>query len=303
MDELIRRSEAIERAAWGDLFRSVPGSVQKELGLEAVERGDATFLSANRVDHLMLNRAIGIGSGQSYERGEIAEAVAHYRRRGIERFWFHLGSHQRYSGLRELLRLEGVVPYPRSWMKFVRDSRVSIASDGELGVRPARRADAAEVSEILAAGFDLPPNAGPLFAEVAKLPDWHVSLIEKEGRVVAAAGLFVRAKDGYLAFAGTRPEARRRGCQRALMKARIRLAEGLGCRRIFTETGLPVAGQPNPSYRNMLRLGFDELCVRDNFAPRDTKWSNQPSSGAAEKSAGLRPRSKKPVKATAPSGS
>jgi len=63
--------------------------------------------------------------------------------------------------------------------------------------------------------------------------------------------------------------------------------ERLGGRQVFTETGLPVGGEPNSSYRNILRVGFDELHVRDNFAPEGTRWHNLPSSDAIAKSAVL----------------
>jgi GNAT superfamily N-acetyltransferase len=169
MKELIRRAESIERAAWSHLYREAPRRVRRRLGLQAVERGYATLLSASRADHLLLNRAIGV-------------------------------------------RSDGV-------------------------------ADA------------------------------------------------------------TAPEARRQGCQRALMAARLKRAQRLGCVHVFTETGMPVEGEPNSSYRNMLRVGFDELHVRDNFAPEDSRWHHLPSSDAIAKSAVSPKPSRTWLKAVVPSGS
>jgi len=274
MQELIRRSESIERAAWSNLYRRAPWRVRRRLGLRVLDRGEATFLSASRVDHLLLNRAIGVGSDG------VAAAVGHFEQRGIGRFWIHMGSELRYSELPGLLRERGITPYPRSWMKFVRPAAPLDEVKCALRIRPARRNDGAQVGEILACGFDLPTEAGPLLAAGIGLDRWDYFVAEDEREVVAAAAIYTRGDDAYLPFAATVPKARQKGCQRALMAARLGRAQQLGCRRAFTETGMPVAGEPSSSYRNMLRVGFDELHVRDNFAPEGSRWHNLPSSDA-----------------------
>lgn len=303
MDELIGRGEDIERAAWRDLYEGAPEALRQVLGLEAGDRLGATFLTASRVDHLLLNRVIGFGSEGRPSRRMVASAVGHFEARGIDRYWIHVGSDLRYSTLPEHLREHGVVPYPRSWMKFVRSSAPVAAPDTAIGMREATPADAAAVGELLGQAFDLPGPARALLAAGIGRDDWHYLVIEDRGRVVAAGALFMRGDDGLLAMAATSPDARRRGYQQALMAARLEQAQRHGCRRVFTETGLPVPGEPNSSYRNMLRLGFDELCVRDNFAPEGTKWSSHPSSDASTKSTGSRAPSKTRATAGVPSGS
>lgn len=297
MQELIRRSERIERAAWSDLYRRAPWRVRRRLGLQAEQRGEATFLSASRVDNLLLNRAIGVTSDG------VATAVDHFARRDIGRYWVHIGSDLRYSELPALLRERGITPYPRSWMKFVRGAAPVGQVECALRIRPSRQDDAARVGEILAPEFDLPKEAGPLLAAGIGVDGWNYFVAEDEHEVVAASAIFTRGDDGYLAFAATLPEARRRGCQSALMAARLERAEGLGCRQVFTETGMPVEGEPNSSYRNILRVGFDELHVRDNFAPEGTRWHKFPSSDEIAKSAVSPKPSRTWLKATAPSGS
>ena len=41
----------------------------------------------------------------------------------------------------------------------------------------------------------------------------------------------------------------------------------LGCKKIFTCTGVDVPGDPQHSYKNILRAGFVEEYVRDNYEP------------------------------------
>jgi GNAT superfamily N-acetyltransferase len=155
----------------------------------------------------------------------------------------------------------------------------------------------------LASGFDLPKEAGPFFAAGIGLAGWDYFVAEEEREVVAASAIYSRGGRAYLPFAATAPEARRQGCQRALMAARLKRAQRLGCVHVFTETGMPVEGEPNSSYRNMLRVGFDELHVRDNFAPEDSRWHHLPSSDAIAKSAVSPKPSRRRLKAVVPSGS
>jgi N-acetylglutamate synthase-like GNAT family acetyltransferase len=303
MQELIRRSEIIERAAWRSLYRGASGRARRRLGLQVVEQDGVTFLSASRVDHLLLNRAIGLGTSADPGTDAVAAAVKHFEGRNIPRFWIHMGSGLRYSELPGLLLERGIIPYPRSWMKFVRRTARVEALPCELKIRSAAPRDAKRVGRILAPAFDLPEEAGALLAAGIGLDRWDYFVAEDDNRIVAAAAIYTRGDDGYLAFAATLPEARRRGCQRALMAVRLEHAQRMGCKRVFTETGMPVEGKAGSSYRNILRVGFDELHVRDNFAPEGTRWQNHSSSDAIAKSVVSPKRSRTWLKAVVPSGS
>lgn len=301
MRDLIKRSEAIEREAWTILYRRAPRRLRRALGLEADERSGVTFLSASKVDHLLLNRAIGLDGGDAPEKAAAA-AVRYYARRGIARYWIHLGSQYRCSELPKHLDARGVVPYPRSWMKFARRAAPVEAAGCNLHIRPGRAEDAPRIAEIVAPSFDLPGEAGSVFTTAIGARGWHYFVAEDDGRVVAASALYARGTDALLVFAATAPEARRKGCQRALMAARLERSQRLGCDHAFTETGVPVDGDAGPSYRNMLRAGFDELYVRDNFAPEGTRWQNQPSSDGTARSRVSPKLSRALHKAVVPSG-
>ena len=302
MDELMKRAEVVEREAWAELYRRAPAPVRGELGLRVEEQGGVTFLSASGVDHLLLNRAIGLGSAGALDQEAADAAVRYYESRSIDRYWIHLGGQHRRAALPRFLRTRGVVPYPRSWMKFARRAAPVPPAECSLLIRPARPRDVARIAEIAAPSFDMPSRAGAVFPSAIGAPGWHYFVAEDQGRVVAASALYARNRNALLVFAATDPEARRKGCQRALMAARLRQAQRLGCDYAFTETGVPVEGKPDSSYRNMLRAGFDELYVRDNFAPEGTRWQSHPSSDASTRSAGSPRPSKGLPKDAVPSG-
>ena len=49
------------------------------------------------------------------------------------------------------------------------------------------------------------------------------------------------------------------------MCATYRAAAEAGCEVVVTETGEPVEGLANGSYRNIVRAGFEPLYVRPNY--------------------------------------
>lgn len=51
------------------------------------------------------------------------------------------------------------------------------------------------------------------------------------------------------------------------MAKRIETIIEMGCQHIFTETGEAVDGDPQHSYGNILRFGFEELKLRQKLKP------------------------------------
>jgi hypothetical protein len=74
-------------------------------------------------------------------------------------------------------------------------------------------------------------------------------------------------KTGWMDWAATLPEFRRRGSQGAILERRI--ADGIeaGCEAFATCTGEAVEGDPQHSYRNIERYGFRRTHARANWVP------------------------------------
>jgi hypothetical protein len=90
--------------------------------------------------------------------------------------------------------------------------------------------------------------------------------IAYDGDVPAGSGLLlVSGKIGGLFSGATLPEYRRRGLQGAIMTQRIRDGLDLGCDWFSTETGEETQQNPNSSYHNMLRTGFELAYLRPNY--------------------------------------
>ena len=75
----------------------------------------------------------------------------------------------------------------------------------------------------------------------------------------------VSADVAWLGFGCTLESHRNRGAQGALFARRIQDGLLLGCKWFVTETGEDTPDSPNPSYRNMLRTGFELAYLRRNY--------------------------------------
>ncbi len=80
------------------------------------------------------------------------------------------------------------------------------------------------------------------------------------GRLVGGAALSLRGKTAGFFGAGTLPDFRKRGVQTALLHARMKRAEEVGC-----DLAVSLALPGSESQRNITRLGFRTLYTRVKF--------------------------------------
>jgi hypothetical protein len=115
-------------------------------------------------------------------------------------------------------------------------------------------------------GFGMPPPMAAWLKPLVGRPNWHTYVSFAEGQPAGAAAMFVRGEIAWLGIGATRSELRKQGSQSALLARRIADAKAFGARHATTETGVPQAGLPAPSYTNILRAGFKVAYVRPNWA-------------------------------------
>jgi len=58
--------------------------------------------------------------------------------------------------------------------------------------------------------------------------------------------------------------------QTAILNVRIQAALDTACTNIVTMTGEAVPGDPQHSYSNILKRGFEEAYLRENWIPADS---------------------------------
>lgn len=280
---LERRLELVEARLYEDLFDAIPPEVASRERLALHREGGALYLTAGGHDHPMFNRVMAVGLDESPAGANPAEAALesaakHYREAGVRRWMVQLLPHMESEDFRVAAEDRGVVRL-RGWAKHLGPARADLPSrtdlrilkvDGDLAADERERLGEAW-ARIVAQNFSLPRSFAPWFRELADRDNWLLYVAMDRNTPVATGALFLTTVGGErfaeLTFASTLPDHRGRGAQSALIARRVADARALGARWIATETDEERPDRPNPSCRNLERLGFPVVYVRANWGP------------------------------------
>jgi GNAT superfamily N-acetyltransferase len=205
----------------------------------------------------MFNRVLGLGIEQTATDEQLDEALEF-----LDGVRACVAVVPEAEGLVERLVTRGLAR-DRGWTKFTRPTGNPPTVRTELRVERDESGEA--FAEAAQRGFEVPELFRPWLARLGGRDGWQC-FVGYDGEAAAAAGaLFVAGKVGWTGIGATVPEHRGKGGQSALLAARIRAAAEAGCEVVVTETGEPVDGLPNGSYRNIVRAGFEPVYVRANY--------------------------------------
>lgn len=263
-EEVARIVEFGEAEAYADLYAATPADYAAQFGIGARRLGSALVFTAAAFDIPLFNRVVGLGLSEPATESMLDEALSHFGKLGVKNFAFQMCPAARPVELTEWLKARNLRPRD-NWVKMRRGLEPPPVIQTELRVEVVGPERADDFSEIAAIAFGMPPMMKPWLVPIIGRADWRHYLAFDGGKPLGCGALFVKNKIGWLGIAGTLPEARRRGAQGAIMARRIRAAIELGCEWIVTETGEETPENPNPSYRNMVRTGFDLIYPRANY--------------------------------------
>lgn len=258
--ELAAVVELTEGAAYADLLRAAPA----EWGCVAEETAFGWLLMAPALDMLLFNRIVGCGIREPAPPAELHALLGRFRERGLRNFGVQLSPAAQPSDLSARLESEGLAVRDR-WTKVRRGPGTTSAPETTVTIEQIDPDRAATFAEVTTIGFGMPPQLRPWIGSTVGRPGWRHYLASLDGTPIAAAALFVAGTVGWLGVASTLPQARRHGAQGALFARRIADASEMGCAHIITETSEQTPTRPNPSFRNMLRAGFDVVYHRPNY--------------------------------------
>jgi GNAT superfamily N-acetyltransferase len=269
MEAVSAIAERTERRALAELHAGAGDDVRRRLGLTLETVGSALVSVAADDPGILINRTIGLGVDEAATQPALQRIVARYATAGVGRYYLHVQPAARPPELRGWLTEAGLEP-GRGWARFVRGAGPSPGARTDLALRRVGPEHGEDFARIVAEGFGMSSGTIPLLAALAGRSPWQVFLAFDGAEPAAAAALLVDGDAAWFDWAATRPEFRRRGCQGALLSRRVEAALEAGCRRMFTETGEAAPGDPQHSYRNILRAGFELLDVRENWVPAVT---------------------------------
>jgi len=249
-------TELGELEAFRDLYAAAP----PELGARSEEIDGALCLRLEPLSTVtMFNRALGLGIEQPATDEQLDAVLAFLR--GVEAY-VTVAPEAGPPDLGDRLAARGLAP-ERGWTKFSRPTAAPPEATTELRVERDETGEA--FAEAATRGFGVPRFFADWLRPLAAREGWQCFAAFDGDAPAAAGALFVTGSVGWVGIGATVPEHRGKGGQSALLAARIDAAAAAGCELVVTETGEPVDGQPNGSYRNILRAGFEPQYVRPNY--------------------------------------
>lgn len=242
--------EMVEAEAIADTF-----------GADAVQAGGVVCAVHPDLDEVYINRVIGLGVTEPASDAVLDRIAEVF---GPVRHSIALAPCAQPADLPAMLRERGYEA-GYAWVKFHRPAATPLEAKTDLRVERIGRERSAEYVTVLAAGFDLLPDAAAMLERMPGRPGWGCYLAYAGELPVAAGAVFVSGDHAWLGQATTLAEHRRRGGQSALIAVRIGEARAAGATVIVTETGETVDGRPANSFHNILRAGFEPAYVRPNY--------------------------------------
>lgn len=259
-------SEDIERQALLGWYEAASKTSMPEYDWRIERIGDALCSVSSTEPSILINRVLGLGSEAQLTFEQLVSIRTLYADAGVSRFFLHVVPGRLGPDGEKLLTESGYEKY-RGWMKFVRGPGDLPSAKSDLTVRRIGAEDAADFAKIAAPAFDITAKSEPAIAALANDSHWHLYVSFDGDRPAGTGAIYIRGEVAYTDWAATHPDFRRRGSQSVILRARIREALDAGCTTIVTMTGESVEGDPQHSYKNILKAGFSEAYLRENWIP------------------------------------
>ena len=261
--EMAEIGEWIEAHVMDELVQAMAPEAVARYGVRLERIGSATALTFREADVPMLNRVVGLGLREPLSEATLDEALEVWRDATV-RFMIQVSPAALTDELHARLEARGL-SRKDNWAKMIRGLEPPPDVRTDLRIEQVGAEHARAFTDIVCAAFEMPPEYEAILSGLVGRAGWQHYLAFDGERPVAAGALCVRGEVGNLTFGATLASHRGRGAQGAIMARRIRDAAALGCRWLVTETGEDVPEHPNPSYRNMLRTGFQLAYLRPNY--------------------------------------
>ena len=255
--------EAAELAAVRSWSEAIPPPVASKLGFGHRPLGGG-LLVHSAGDVLMFNRVLGLGVSAAATERDLDDALATFQATGARRFMVQVAPNAQPPDLARWLTERGFYRH-NHWIRLARDLSPVDAQPTDLRVAPFGVELADEVGRMVAEAFGYPPELSGLSSCLVGRPGWSFFGAFDGDALVSVSAMHVQGAAAWFGFAATRRTQRGRGAQSALIATRIEAARRAGCRWACVETAADTPEKPNPSTRNVRRLGFTDAYERPNW--------------------------------------
>jgi len=256
--------ESVELQAQIDLYRAAPDAVRTAQAIEIRAVGTATCLICRNLEPAAtFRRVAGLGVEQPCSESELDKVLVHMNACG-QNYVVPVAAQSQPAALASWLTSRGFVR-GYAWMKFRRPCVGAPQAPTDLAIRTIGRELSSEFGRVVAEGFGFPPAVAPWIGQLAGRPNWVCVMAFAGPTPVAAGAAYIEGEYAWLGLGATLELHRRHGAQYALLALRLSEAAARGARVAVTETGEHLPDKPSNSYRNILRAGFEEMYLRENY--------------------------------------
>ena len=262
--DLVGKLEQVEVEAWRDFYNSAPRDALQACGVKLIKASSGFFFIASGVDTLALNRVVGLGLSEPLTEETLDKAIAFYKKARAPRFFVQLHPELVTPEVKQMLQAKGF-QHHNNWVKMYRDTAPLPPLETSMRVEEIKSNDAPVFATILIRGFEWSDFLQSWAQSVVGRRGWRHYLAYDGSAPVATGAFFIWGQHAWINFASTLPQARGRGAQAVLVARRILDARQAGCNWLVVETAEDTAQRPAPSFRNMIRYGFQTAYVRPNY--------------------------------------
>lgn len=257
-------SEWIELEELRAIYDSASDELRNKLGLKLEDINGVTCSVSSAEPSIIINRCFVTDQNALTSVDTIKKVKQLYADAGVKEFFLHV-THCT-AEIVQSLGQAGMVK-SRGWMKFIRDTSPAVARNPDLDIRKIGPEHAEDFARIVVPCFDMKEESIPLVASIVSHPNYHL-YVGFEGDTPAATGaLFFKEGIGICDWGATHPDFRGRGFQGAMLARRINDGIEMGATNLYTATGEDVPDDPQHSYKNIMRYGFKENYLRENWVP------------------------------------
>ena len=263
--DFIKQLELQEATYWSDYFHNATERLKKTPGLHTGMIDGTYCCSAPAEDVLVFNRVLCAGLTNVITSKYLQSLKAHYKSVGSKRFMVQVAPTASPEDFSEILKNEGFT-HLNNWAKSLREIGKPVAlSESKVTVEHLAPNQIEDFNNVVLEAFDWGNGLNEMFTLTYGKKGWFHYLAKENEKPVGIATMFTKNKFASLAIAGTIPDARGKGVQTALIRARLNDAIKVGCRYAVVETAEDKPDNPVTSYKNMMRQGFQRAYLRPGF--------------------------------------
>lgn len=265
---LITDAQHIEELAYLDMFAAAPEAYVREHQLRTERLAGGTCFAHKGMPMSLFNRVLKVGVSHALTEAQLAENLDWIHRYANTPYNISVDPNAQPEQLPGWLTRAGLHVSGGGIARFYYSGDRVAPAQSPLTVREVSSDERKLAGEVVQAAFGFAPGSDQWFGQLAGRPDWTVYFACDGQTPVGVGALYVKDGLAWLGVGATLPEHRGRGAQRLLLDRRVKDAQAAGVTSIHVETGHPAPGDaPGPSYRNILKAGFEVLFVRDQYMP------------------------------------